>query len=95
MNNCITARELWTEYFLDLPTPEHQWFSGWDRNDPRVVQQAFEEIARWRKRKPDANTFSVAKMITARCRLVSTGERKLKVSSEPEALAYEETWGKE
>lgn len=76
----IDVLELWEEFFKDLPAPDQSWEDLWNRYQPEIVLQAFTEIERWRARHPEADTFSIAKMITARCRLIATGERKLRVT---------------
>ena len=72
------SQRLWTEYFSDLATPDRVWLCMWGNYRLSIVHQAFDEIAKWRKRKPHAQMLDVAKMITARCRLLDLGERPVR-----------------
>jgi len=91
-----TQERLWSEHFPDLSIPDRVWLCMWKFYKLQIVIQSFDEIKEWRKKRPYAKTLDVAKMITARCRLLDLGERPLREPSGEELeYTYTESWGKD
>ena len=92
----MITESLWMASFPELPLPSKDWFLMWEKkNNSPAIKQAFAEIKAWHIRKnqiPD--NLSVAKMLSARLRLITTGQIPLRATEQPNAEQYVEQYDK-